>query len=308
MLRYTITRVMYMIPTVIGSTFLIYLLVFLVPGDPVLALAGDKRLSPSSIAAIRDQYNLDDPFFVQYVKYLGNVLHGNFGYDFNNNSVTDLIRSAFPYTLALALSAFVLKIVIGVLLGVWAGLRKGGAPDKLNLLFTIFFLAVPGFLVAYFSQYLIGIKGHLLPISGVQAGFPKAFVMPALVLALETAAPLARLTRTSLVDVLTSDYIVTARAKGASPGRVIWLHALRNAFLPVVTYLGLSLAGLLGGSVLIESIFNLPGLGGTLSTAIAQQQGPVVVGVSVFLLLFYLVTALVVDLLYPIIDPRVRHV
>lgn len=309
MLRYTITRVLYMIPTVIGSTLLIYLLVFLVPGDPVLALAGgNKRLSPSSIAAIRKQYNLDDPFFVQYGKYLDHVLHGNFGYDFNDNSVTALIKTAFPYTLALALSAFVLKIVIGVLLGVWAGLRKDGIPEKANLLFTVLFLAVPGFLVAYFSQYLIGIKGHLLPIAGVQAGYPKAFIMPALVLALETAAPLARLTRTSLVDVLKADYITTARAKGASPGRVIWRHALRNAFLPVVTYLGLSLAGLLGGSVLIESIFNLPGLGGTLATAISQQQGPVVVGVSVFLLLFYLVTALVVDLLYPIIDPRVRHV
>lgn len=296
-----------MVPTVLGSTFLIYLLVFLIPGDPVLALAGGKRLSESSITAIRGQYNLDDPFLVQYLKYVDNVLHGNFGYDFNNNSVTELIKTAFPYTLALALSAFALKIIIGVLAGVWAGLRKGGIPDKFNLFFTIFFLAVPGFLIAYFSQYLIGIKADLLPISGVRAGFPKAFIMPALVLALETAAPLARLTRTSLIDVLKSDYIVTARAKGASPGRVIWLHALRNAFLPVVTYLGLSLAGLLGGSVLIETIFNLPGLGGTLSTAISQQQGPVVVGVSVFLLLFYLLSALVVDLLYPIIDPRVRH-
>ena len=127
-------------------------------------------------------------------------------------------------------------------------------------------------------------------------------------LALETASPLARLTRTSLVDVLRSDFIVTATAKGISPGRIMWFHALRNAFLPVVTYLGLSLASLLGGSVLIETIFNLPGLGGTLATAIDQQNGPVVVGISVFLLLFYLVAALVVDLLYPIIDPRVRHV
>lgn len=307
MLRYTTRRVLFMIPTVLGSTLLVYLLVFLVPGNPVLALAGDKRLSESSIAAIRAQYNLDDPFLVQYAKYLGNVLHGDFGYDFNNNAVADLIRTALPYTIALALSAFVLKLVIGILLGVWAGLRKGGAPDKFNLAFTIFFLAVPGFLIAYFAQYFIGIKAHLLPISGPRAGFPMAFIMPAMVLALETASPLARLTRTSLVDVLRADYITTARAKGASPSRVMWHHALRNAFLPVVTYLGLSLASLLGGSVLIETIFNLPGLGGTLSTAISEQQGPVVVGVSVFLLLFYLVAALAVDLLYPVIDPRVRH-
>lgn len=307
MTRYAAKRILFMIPTIIGSTFLVYLLVFLVPGDPVLALAGDKRLSPASIAAIRDQYDLDDPFFVQYVKYLGNVLHGDFGRDFNNNSVSTLIRTALPYTLALALTAFVLKLVIGLSLGAWAGLRRGGVPDKINLVFTIFFLAVPGFLIAYFAQYFVGIKLGLLPISGPRLGYPVAFIMPALVLALETASPLARLTRTSLVDVLRSGYIVTARAKGASPSRVIWRHALRNAFLPVVTYLGLSLASLLGGSVLIETIFNLPGLGGTLSTAIGAQQGPVVVGVSVFLLLFYLVAALAVDLLYPIIDPRVRH-
>lgn len=135
-----------------------------------------------------------------------------------------------------------------------------------------------------------------------------AFILPATVLALETASPLARLSRTSLVDVLRSDFIVTATAKGLGPHRIMWRHALRNAFMPVVTYLGLSMAALLGGSVLIETIFNLPGLGGTLSRAISTQNGPVVVGVSVFLLLFYLVTALIVDLLYPIIDPRVRHV
>lgn len=296
-----------MVPTLFGSTFLVFFLVFMVPGNPVLALAGDKKLTDASIAAIRAQYHLDDPFIVQYGKWLGNVLHGNFGYDFNNNSVTDLIGSALPYTVALALSAFVLKLIIGVLIGAWAGIRSGGLPDKFNLIFTIFFLAVPGFIIAYLAQYIFGIKLHWLPIAGVREGYPIAFIMPALVLALETASPLARLTRTSLVEVLRSDYIVTARAKGASPSRVLWRHALRNAFLPVVTYLGLSLASLLGGAVIIETIFNLPGLGGTLADAIQFQQGPVVVGVSVFLLLFYLVASLVVDLLYPIIDPRVRH-
>jgi len=309
MFRYALRRILMMVPTLVGSTFLVYLLVFLIPGDPVTRLAGgEKRLSDSTISAIRDQYNLDDPFVVQYAKYLWGVLHGNFGHDFNGNSVSALIATALPYTVVLALSAFVLKLVIGVWLGVWAGLRQGRMPDKLNLLFTIFFLAVPGFIIAYFSQYVFGIKLHWLPISGVQAGFPLAFVMPALVLALETASPLARLSRTSLVDTMRSDYIVTATAKGLAPRRIMWVHALRNAFMPVVTYLGLSMAALLGGSVLIETIFNLPGLGGTLARAIDTQNGPVVVGVSVFLLLFYLVAALVVDLLYPIIDPRVRHV
>ena len=188
MLRYTARRIALMIPTLLGSTFLVYLLVFLVPGDPVLRLAGDKRLSSSSIQSIRAQYNLDDPFLVQYLKYLGNVLHGDFGRDFNNNSVADLIATALPYTVALALTAFVMKLVIGVVLGAWAALRKDGFPDKLNLVFTIFFLAVPGFLIAYFAQYVIGIKLGWLPIAGTRMGYPMAFIMPALVLALETAA------------------------------------------------------------------------------------------------------------------------
>lgn len=308
MLRYTVRRLLIMIPTLLGSTFLIYWLVFLVPGDPVLALAGDKRLSASTIQALHEQYNLDDPFLVQYGKWLGGVLHGDFGYDFDNNPVSSLIAGSLPYTVALALSAFVLKTIIGIVMGAWAGLRPQGVIDRGSLAFTIFFLAVPSFITAYVVQYLFGIKWHLFPISGVREGYPMAFVMPALVLALETASPLARLTRSSLVDVMRSDFILTARAKGAGPQRILWRHALRNAFLPVVTYLGLSLAGLLGGAVIIESIFNIPGLGGALAEAIRLQQGPVVVGIAVFLLLFYLVCALVVDLLYPIIDPRVRHV
>lgn len=161
MLRYSLRRILMMIPTLIGSTFLVYLLVFLIPGDPVTALSGgEKRLSDSTIEAIRAQYNLDDPFLVQYGKYLWNVLHGNFGYDFNGNSVSTLIATALPYTLVLALSAFVLKMIIGVCLGVWAGLKQGKFPDKFNLFFTILFLAVPAFIVAYFSQYIFGIKLH----------------------------------------------------------------------------------------------------------------------------------------------------
>lgn len=296
-----------MVPTVLGSTLLVYFLVFMVPGDPVLSLAGDKRLSPSTVSAIRAQYNLNDPFIVQYLKYMANVLHGDFGRDFDGNPVMSTIATALPYTATLALSAFVLKLVIGLVMGVFAGLRPGRFPDHLNLAFTIVFLAVPGFIFAYLAQYVIGIKLHWLPISGVNSGFPMAFILPALVLALETASPLARLTRTSLVEVMRADYVHLARAKGASESRVLWRHALRNALVPVVTYLGLSLATLLGGSVLIEYIFNLPGLGGALAQGISQQNGPMVVGVSIFLLLFYLVTALAVDLLYPVIDPRVRH-
>lgn len=307
MTRYALRRVAFMVPTLIGSTFLVYLLVFLLPGDPVLTLAGTKRVSPSTAAAIRDQYNLNDPFFVQYGKYLGNVLHGNFGADFNGNPVIDTIGTALPYTVALAVTAFAMKLVIGILMGVWAGLRPGKAADHTNLAFTIVFLAIPGFLVAYLVQYVLGIKLGILPISGVRQGYPVSFLLPALVLALETASPLARLTRNSLTEVLHSDYIQTARAKGATERRVLWLHALRNAFVPIITYLGLSMASLLGGSVLVEYIFNLPGLGGALAQAIQGQEGPVVVGIAVFLLLFYLVTTLIIDLLYPIIDPRVRR-
>lgn len=306
MLGYTIRRILQMIPVVIGAIFIIFALTFLMPGDPVAALTGSRPLPESTVQQIRLAYRLDDPFLVQYGNYMLGLLQGNFGIDFFGRPVLDLILERLPVTFALALTAWGLKMIIGLAVGVYGGLRHGQAGDHFALVFTVVFLGIPGFVIALGAQTFFGVQLGWVDPAGIRAGWPLAFILPALVMALEASAGLARLTRTSLVDVLRAEYLRTARAKGLSPGRVIWGHALRNAMIPVVTYLGLSLAGMLGGAVIIEAIFNIPGIGGLMVTAINNKEGTVVVGIATMLVLVYLVFNLFVDLLYGIIDPRVR--
>ena len=306
MLGYTVRRILQMVPVVIGTSFIIYALTFLMPGDPVAALTGARPLPESTVQQIRLAYRLDDPFLVQYGHYIWGLVQGNFGIDFFGRPVLGLILERLPVTFALALTAWVLKMIIGLAIGVYGGLRNGQAGDHFALVFTVVFLGIPGFVIALGAQNIIGVQLGWVDPAGIRAGWPLAFILPALVMALEASAGLARLTRTSLVGVLRAEYLRTARAKGLSPSRVIWGHALRNAMIPVVTYLGLSLAGMLGGAVIIEAIFNIPGIGGLMVAAINNKEGTVVVGIATMLVLVYLVFNLLVDLLYGIIDPRVR--
>ncbi|MEV5583086.1 ABC transporter permease [Streptomyces parvus] len=307
MLAYAVRRLLQMIPILIGTTFLIFALVFALPGDPIATLSPDRPLSPSLLHAIRDRYHLNDPLIVQYGYYMRDLLQGDLGVDFHNRPVAQLLADRWPVTLQLALTAWVLKVVVGLGLGFWSGLRHGRPADHFALGFTVLFLALPGFVVAMGAQWLFGFQLDWLPVVGAEAGWPLAFVLPAAVMALESSAGLSRLTRSSLVEVLRSEYLRTARAKGLPPGRVIWGHALRNAMIPVVTYLGLSLAGMLGGAVIIEYIFNLPGVGGLMVDALELQEGTVVVGIATVLVLAYLLFNLLVDLSYGLIDPRMRH-
>lgn len=306
MLAYTVHRVLQMIPVLIGSTFIIYALTFLVPGDPIASLSGSRPLPAATVEQIRQAYRLDDPFLVQYASYLWGLLRGDLGIDFYGRPVLGLILDRLPVTFALALTAWVMKLIIGIVIGVVAGMRRNGPFDHGALAFTVLLLGVPGFVIALGGQWLFGLKLGWVDPAGISAGWPLAFLLPAAVMALEASAGLARLTRTSLVDVLQAEYLSTARAKGLSRGRVVWGHALRNAMIPVVTYLGLSLAGMLGGAVIIESIFNLPGIGGLMVSAIQNKEGTLVVGIATLLVLVYLLFNLLVDLLYGLIDPRVR--
>lgn len=306
MLGYTLRRVAQMIPVLLGATFIIYALTFLMPGDPISALTGERPLPEATVAQIRQAYHLDDPFLVQYGNYMLGVFQGNFGIDFFGRPVLDLILERLPVTFTLALTAWVLKLIIGLVIGVYGGLRNGRAGDHFALVFTVIFMGVPGFVIALGAQTYFGVHLGWVEPAGIRAGWPMAFILPALVMAFEAAAGLARLTRTSLVDVLRAEYLRTAKAKGLSPCRIIWGHALRNSMIPVVTYLGLSLAGMLGGAVIIEAIFNIPGIGGLMVSSINNKEGTVVVGIATLLVLVYLVFNLLVDLTYGLIDPRVR--
>lgn len=296
------------IPILLGTTFVIYITVYALPGDPIQALAGPTNpVPPATAAAIRAKYHLDDPLFSQYLHYLWGLLHGDFGLDFSGNAVSEIITSSWPVTLKLGLTAWVIESIIGVALGTVAALRRGGPFDFGVLTGTTLVYGVPYFVIAYVSQIAFGVKLHWFPVSGTGEGWPRAYILPALVLALFGLASVARLTRGSVLENLRADHVDTAVAKGLPRRLVIRRHVLRNSMIPVVSLLGLDLGGLLGATVLIEGIFNLPGIGYQIFVGIQQHNGPLVVGIGTLIVLIYVLVNLLVDITYAVLDPRIRY-
>jgi oligopeptide transport system permease protein len=307
MAGYAARRVLQSIPVVLGTTFIIFALVFALPGDPVRALTGDQPVAPSVIHALREQYHLNDSLPVQYLRYMQGLLHGDFGTNFTGQKVSTLIAERWPVTIKLGLTAWAFEAIFGVLIGLLAGLRRGGVVDRVMLLATTLVISVPVLVLAFLGQYLFAVKWHVFPVAGVSEGWPRSYLLPAMILAALDLAFVARLTRTNVIENRRAEFVRTAIAKGLGPWRVVGKHTLRNSLIPVVTYLGLSLGFLMGGAVIIEGIFNLPGLGNLVFQAIQRHEGPVVVGVTTLFLLVFMATNLVVDLLYGVLDPRIRH-
>lgn len=306
MLGYVLRRVLSMVPILLGTTFLIFLAVYALPGDPIRALAGPTRvISPSVEAALREQYHLDEPLWEQYWHYLSGALRGDFGIDLRGAEVSDLISRSWPYTLQLGLTAWALSAVIGITLGTLAGMRSGGLIDWFVLSATTLIVGVPYFVLAYVAQIVVGVNLGWLPASGVRDGWPASYILPALALAMFGVPELARLTRASILANRSADFVDTAVSKGLRPRVITVRHILRNSLIPTVSMLGLSLGYMLSGTVLIEGIFNIPGLGFVVFNGIIQQNGPVVVGVSTLLVLVFLVINLLVDLTYGLLDPRI---
>jgi peptide/nickel transport system permease protein/oligopeptide transport system permease protein len=296
-----------MVPVLIGTTLLIYLAVFALPGDPIRVLGGDKPMPPAVYQALRHHYHLDDPLIVQYGKYLWGLVHGDFGQTLNGQPVGDVLTGGWAVTVQLAITAWIFELVVGIALGVWAGLRKGGVIDTLVLSGTTLVIAIPSFVLAYSAQLVFGLKLGWFPTAGTDDGWPYSYLLPGILLGSLSLAYIARLTRTSLVENGRSDYVRTAVAKGLSRRRVLVRHTLRNSLIPVVTYLGVDLGNLMAGAIIIEGIFNLPGIGQQIFLAIQIKDGPTVVGICTFLVLIYLLANLVVDFLYGVLDPRIRH-
>jgi len=305
--RYVARRLLQIIPVFVGTTFLIFFMVFSLPGDPIRALSGDRPFPPSVLAELRDRYNLNDPFIVQYGKYMANLAQGDFGTSFRGREVREIMAEAWPVTVKLALTAFVFEIIIGLLAGVLAGLRRGSFLDNLVLISTTIIVSIPVFVLGFMAQLTLGVKFAIFPIAGVQDGWPKGYLLPGLVLAAISLAYLARLTRTSLVENLRADYVRTAIAKGLPRWRVVGRHTLRNSLIPVVTLLGVDVGTLMGGAIITEGIFNIPGIGQQVFRSVRSQEGTVVVGITTVLVLIYLFANLVVDVLYGMLDPRIRY-
>ncbi|MBB4917591.1 ABC transporter permease [Streptosporangium saharense] len=309
--RYIIRRLVQAIPVLLGATLLVYAVVFALPGDPVEVLAGDKRMDPHITAVLRERYHLDDPFLLQYWHYLTGLFHGDLGVTVSGGSVSDILAGRFQVTANLAMTALVMEAVAGVGLGLYAALRHGRAQDSLVLAATLVLISIPPLVTGFVLQLLLGVRLKqagidLFPVAGLAEGW-RGYLLPGLVLAGTSIAYLTRLTRTSLVETLRADYIRTAIAKGLPRRRVVGRHALRNALIPLVTYLGADFGTLMGGAVITETVFNLPGIGQQLFTSVSLREQPVVVGVVTLLVLVYVLANLVVDLLYAVLDPRIRY-
>ena len=308
MLRYVGRRLLQMIPVFFGATLLIYALVFLMPGDPVQALGGDRGLSAAAEARVRAEYNLDKPFIVQYLLYLKGVFSLDFGTTFSGRPVTEVMAHAFPVTIKLAVMALVFETIFGVAFGVIAGIRRGGIFDSTVLVMSLFVIAVPSFVIGFVLQFVVGVKWKLLPVTvGANDSF-QALLMPAIVLGALSFAYVLRLTRQSVSENLTADYVRTARAKGLSNVAVMGRHVLRNSLIPVVTYIGADLGALMAGAIVTEGIFGISGVGGTMYQAILKGEPTTVVSFTMVLIIVYIVANLLVDLLYALLDPRIRYV
>jgi oligopeptide transport system permease protein len=307
MLWYTGKRILQMIPVFFGATFLIYFMVFALPGDPIAALYGDRPPTEAVLEQVRARYNLDQPFIVQYLLYIGGLFTGDFGTTFSGRPVTDVMAAAFPITFRLAMLALLFEAFFGILVGFIAGLRKGKFFDASALVVSLLLISVPTFVIGFILQYLFGVQwGLVRPTVSGDAPWSE-LVLPAVVLASVSFAYIVRLTRASVSDNLSADFVRTATAKGLSRRRVVTVHVLRNSLVPVVTFLGVDLGALMVGAIVTEGIFNINGVGGTVYKAITLGEGPTVVSFIAVMVIIFVLANLLVDLLYAALDPRIRY-
>ncbi|ERS38600.1 MULTISPECIES: ABC transporter permease [Corynebacterium] len=307
MLHYIGRRVLQMVPVFFGATFLIFALVFLMPGDPVEALGGDRGLSDIARQRIQEEYNLDKPFLVQYLLYLKGIFTLDFGMTFSGQSVSSLMANAFPVTIKLTVMAVVFETIFGVLFGFIAGIRRGGIFDSTVLVLSLLVIAIPSFVIGFVMQFFVGVKWGLLPVTVGRNETFLELLMPAIVLGAVSLAYVIRLTRQSVSENLRADYVRTARAKGMSGGSVMTRHVLRNSMIPVVTFIGADLGILMGGAIITEGIFGINGIGGTLYQAIIRGEPATVVSITTVLVIVYIIANLLVDLMYAVLDPRIRY-
>lgn len=307
MLWYIGRRVLQMIPVILGATLLIYGLVFLRPGDPIAALFGDKPVNPAVVAQLRAQYHLDQPFLVQWLLFLRGALTFDFGVTLTGREVIDVIRQAFPVTFKLATMAFLFEAILGIIAGTIAGLRKGKLFDSTMLVVSLLLIAVPIFVFGFVMQFIVGVKlGWAPPTVGGDASIGR-LLLPAIVLGAVSFAYVLRLTRTSIAENMNADHVRTATAKGLGQRDVIVKHVMRNSLIPVVTFLGADFGALLAGALVTEGIFNVPGIGNTLYDAIKRGDGATMVSIITLMVFIFVIANLLVDLLYAVLDPRIRY-
>lgn len=311
--RYTVKRLLQLIPILLGVSIITFLLIRLTPGGPARAVYG-VNATPEIIADFRDQYGLGQPIHIQYGNWLWNVLQLDFGTSFTEGvPVTDLLVQRLPVTFSLALGAMTVSLSISIPAGILSALRKDEWPDFLARMFAFSGISVPNFWLGILLVLFVSVRLNLLPIYGYVGpseslvGWVKHMILPSITLGTALAAIVTRMMRSSLLEELNSEYLKTARMKGVSEQTVILKHALRNSIIPVLTIAGLQLGFILGGSVLVEEVFALPGLGRLLVNAIFSRDFPVVQGTVLLYAVIFVLVNLAVDLIYALIDPRIKY-
>jgi ABC-type dipeptide/oligopeptide/nickel transport system permease component len=305
-LAYAARRILGLIPVLLTAVVLCFVAIQFVPGDPIMVLLSDQAGDPVLEARLRADYGLDRPLVVQFADYFGGILRGDFGLSFRfaNLPVSQVIGTSLAISPILALSALAIALALGLVLGTFAALRRNSTADTVVIVMLVAGISIPNFAMAAFLVYLFAIKLNLVPVAGW--GSPAQLILPVVVLAVPPMAYIARLTRTYMLEVLQQDYIRTARAKGLRERIVIWRHALRNTLVPLLTTVGIIFGGLLSGTFVVETIFNIPGLGRLAIDSIFARDYPVTMAIVLLFTLFYAGINLLVDLLYGLIDPRIR--
>jgi peptide/nickel transport system permease protein len=309
-LRFILRRLAIAIPLLLIVSFGVFALVHLAPGDPVRALLGSRASDPATLAAIRERYHLNDPFIVQYGKWLWQVLQGDLGRSIQGSQlVTSAISQRLGLTIFLGLMSSFLVLFFGILLGMLAGFRRGTRLDRGVVMFGVFGISSPAFVTGILLLYLFGVVIGWFPIFGAGRGFIDRFwhlTLPAVALALSIMAIVVKITRAAVIQELDKDYVVFARARGLSPLRIVFGYVLRNALIPVVTAAGLIIVGLVANAIYVEVTFALPGLGSLTVEAVQRRDIPLIQGTTLVFAAFVILLNLLIDLAYILIDPRIR--
>lgn len=305
MIRYILKRLLMMIPVLLGVTFVIFTMLYFTPGDPAVQILGDGA-SPEQIAALREELGLNDPFLIRFLNYIKDLVwYGDLGISYSSNRpVIDEILSRFPTTLELAALSICIATLIGVVCGIIAAVRQYSIFDNIATVVSLIGASMPNFWQGIMMILLFSVYLGILPASGFST--PACWIMPALTIGTSMAASIMRMTRSSMLEVIRKDYIRTARSKGQSEMVVILHHALKNALIPVLTTIGLSFGRMMGGAVLTESIFAIPGLGSLIVNSIKARDYPVVQGGVLFIAFVFGFVNLFVDILYAFCDPQIR--
>lgn len=304
MLKYIIRRILQMIPVLLGISFIIFSIMAFTPGDPAKLILGENA-TEEAVMQLKEEMGLNDKFIVRYVRYITNALKGDFGVSYRNKlPVFEELFSRFPTTLTLTFWAISISVIIGIPIGIISAVKQYTIIDNLSLIVTLILTSVPGFWLGLMLIMLFSLKLGWLPATGIDTW--KHFVLPSVTLAGSCMATVIRMTRSSMLEVIRQDYIRTARAKGAGEKRVILKHAFKNALLPIITVVGLTFGLQLGGAIITESVFAIPGLGTLMVTSVRMKDIPMVMASVLFVAFAVGIINLIVDILYAFIDPRVK--